>query len=346
MEPIVNWQERILNIDELNRYLNDKDASNLAACVEALIEQQKANWPQLKEGYEALSQIETKRVNIDGSSLIVQHNAKRVRSTAAAVDQTSIAARQCFLCSENLPAEERGIFYDEEYVILCNPFPVLDKHLVIAHKEHVEQKIAGRVEDLLALAFALGDAYFVLYNGPECGASAPDHLHFQALCRAVLPIEETLKAAEPPTEIDCGVCESIERGNFELFTVADAGRSVIVFRGANQFEIVSWIYQIIAALSKATCKAEPMLNIVCYVDRGVYTVLLFPRARHRPACFFAEGEERLTISPGAVDMAGILVVPQHQHYEKIGAQQIEKIFSEVSLRSDLIDEIVSRVCEA
>lgn len=342
----MNWQERILSLDELQPYLGDKEASSLSASVEALIAHQKANWPQLKEGYEAISQIETKRIDIDGSEIVVQHNARRVRSTAAAVDKDSIAARRCFLCSENLPVEERGLFYDEEYVILCNPFPVLDKHLVIAHRQHIEQKIDTRIEELMALAFDLGDEYFVLYNGPECGASAPDHLHFQALSRAVLPIEESLKSSEPPSEADCGVCESMERGSFELFTVDDAGRSVIVFRGANQFEIVPWVYQIIASLSKATLKPEPMLNIVCYVDQGVYTVLLFPRARHRPACFFAEGEERLTISPGAVDMAGIVVVPEHAHYEKIGAAQVEKIFSEVSMSSDAVEELVAQVCEA
>jgi hypothetical protein len=342
----VNWQERILSLDEINQYIGDKDESSISASVEALIAHQKANWQQLKEGYEAFSQIETRNVNIDGSNIVVQHNPRRVRSTAAAVDKDSIAARPCFLCSENLPQEERGIFYDEEYVILCNPFPVLDKHLVIAHKQHIEQKIEGRIEELLALAFDLGDEYFVLYNGPECGASAPDHLHFQALSRAVLPIEETLKAGESPSEADCGVCESMERGNFELFTVTDAGRSVIVFRGANKFELVPWVYQIIASLSKATFKPEPMLNIVAYVDNDVYTVLLFPRARHRPACFFAEGEERLTISPGAVDMAGIVVVPEPEHYKKISAEQIEMIFSEVSLSSDFVDEIVGQVCEA
>jgi hypothetical protein len=342
----VNWQERILSVDEIHQYLDDKDASSLSASVAALIAHQKANWPQLKEGYEAFSQIETRNVNIDGSNIVVQHNARRVLSTAAAVDKTSIAARPCFLCSENLPDQERGIFYDEEYVILCNPFPVLDKHLVIAHRKHIDQKIEGRVEDLLALAFDLGDEYFVLYNGPECGASAPDHLHFQALSRAVLPVEATLKAGEPPSEADCDICESMERGSFELFTIADAGRSVIVFRGANKFELVPWVYRVIDSLSKATFKPEPMLNIVAYVDSGVCTVLLFPRARHRPAAFFAEGEERLTISPGAVDMAGIVVVPEHAHYEKIDAGQIEKIFSEVSLSSDFVDEIVAQVCEA
>jgi hypothetical protein len=342
----VNWQERILSVDEIYEYLDDKDASSLSASVAALIAHQKTNWSQLKEGYEAFSQIETRNVNIDGSNLVVQHNARRVLSTAAAVDKTSIAARPCFLCSENLPDQERGIFYDEEYVILCNPFPVLDKHLVIAHRQHIDQKIEGRVEDLLALVFDLGDEYFVLYNGPECGASAPDHLHFQALSRAVLPIEATLKAGEPPSEADCDICESMERGSFELFTIADAGRSVIVFRGANKFELVPWVYRVIDSLSKATFKPEPMLNIVAYVDSGVCTVLLFPRARHRPAAFFAEGEERLTISPGAVDMAGIVVVPEHAHYEKIDAGQIEKIFSEVSLSSDFVDEIVAQVCEA
>jgi hypothetical protein len=342
----VNWQERILSIAELHQYLEGREASSVANQVEALIAHQKANWPQLREGYEAIAKIETRQFSIDGSNIVVQHNPGRVRSTAAAVDKESIAARRCFLCSENLPVEERGLFFDEEYVILCNPFPVLDKHLVIAHKAHVEQKIDGRLEDLLALAFALGDEYFVLYNGPECGASAPDHLHFQALSRAILPIEESLQTSEPPSEADCGFCESMERGSFELFTVEDAGRSVIVFRGANQFEVVPWVYQIIASLSQATLKPEPMLNLVCYVDRGVYTVLLFPRARHRPACFFAEGEERLTISPGAVDMAGIVVVPEHGHYEKISPGQIEKIFAEVSMSGDVVEEIVAQVCEA
>lgn len=342
----MNWQERIIKAEELRPYLDDANGKQLSAYVAALIAQQKATWPQLKEGYEALSQIQTKQIEIDDSVIIIQHNAKRVTSTAAAVDKASISARRCFLCPDNLPLEEKGITYNDEYVILCNPFPVLDKHLVIAHKDHVEQKIAGRIEDLLALAFDLGDEYFVLYNGAECGASAPDHFHFQALSRAVLPITESLLATEQSSETDCGVCADMERGQFELFTIADAGRSVIVFRGASRVENAAWINQTIDALAKATNKAEPMMNLICYVDRGVFTVLLFPRAKHRPASFFAEGEERLMISPGAVDMAGIVVVPEHKHYERVGAKQIGEIFSEVSLDSDFVDKIVGEVCQA
>lgn len=342
----MTWQERILNADELKPYLSEANADSLAAQVAALLAHQKANWPQLKEGYEALAQIETKGLEVDGSSLIVQHNPKRVRSTSAAVDKTSIAARRCFLCADYLPLEERGVGFGQEYVILCNPFPVLDKHLVIAHKEHTEQTIAGRMETLLTLALELGEEYFVLYNGPECGASAPDHFHLQALSRDTLPIESSLQFSEPPAETDCGVCEDMQRGNFELFTLTDAGRSAIVFRGASRVELSAWIYRVIEGLAEATNKAEPMMNIIAFCERGVFTVLLFPRAKHRPTCFFAEGEDRLVISPGAVDMAGILVVPEHQHYEKLDAAKVYEIFSEVSLSSELVDRIVGQICEA
>ncbi|MBI3649822.1 MAG: DUF4922 domain-containing protein [Acidobacteria bacterium] len=342
----MNWQERILSAEEMKPYLDAANADHLAAQVAALIAQQKHDWPQLHEGYAALAQIDTKRLLVDGSTVIVQHNPKRVRSTAAAVDQSSIAARQCFLCPENLPAAERGIAYEDEFVILCNPYPVLDNHLVIAHRHHLEQKIEGRIETLLGLTGELGEAYFVLYNGAECGASAPDHFHLQALSREGLPIAASLQESEPLTETACGVCEDLQRGNFALFTINDAGRSVIVLRGASRVELAAWLYATIEGLAKATHKTEPLMNLVAYCERGVYTVLLFPRARHRPDCFFAEGEARLVISPGAVDMAGILVVPEHAHYEKLDAEMVAAIFSQVSLPSAYVEEVVGEVCEA
>jgi hypothetical protein len=340
----VNWQERLLTDDDLKPFRNVRSDYPLAVDVAALIEHQKANWQMLGEGYKALSQIETRRIEADGSSVIAQHNPARIRSTAAAVDKASVQARQCFLCAENLPAEEKGIEYNENLVILCNPYPVVDKHLVIAHKNHVEQKIAGHLEELLSLAFDLGETYFVLYNGAECGASAPDHFHLQAGSRAVLPVEEVLKASEPPAEINCDVCEDLARRDFELFTIADFGRSAIIFRGASRIEISTWTNEIIGALAQATGKTEAMMNLVCFFERGIFTLILFPRARHRPACFFAEGEDRLVISPGAVDMAGLLVLPEHADYEKIGAAQIEAIFSEVSLNSEFVEEVVGQAC--
>ncbi len=340
----VNWQERLLTDDELKPFRKIPSDYPLADDVAALIEHQKANWQMLSDGYGALSQIETRRVDADGSSVVVQHNPARLRSTAAAVDKASVQARKCFLCAENLPAQEKGIQYNENLVILCNPYPVVDRHLVIAHKNHVEQKIDGHIEALLSLAFDLGGDYFVLYNGAECGASAPDHFHLQAGSRALLPIEDVLAASEPPSEVECDVCEDMARRDFELFTIADFGRSAIIFRGASRIEISSWTNDMIQALAQATAKPEAMMNLVCFFERGIFTLILFPRARHRPACFFAEGEDRLVISPGAVDMAGLLVMPEHAHYEKIDAAQIETIFSEVSLNIDFVEEVVGQAC--
>jgi hypothetical protein len=336
----------MLSEEELKPFLKSASDYPLAADVAALIDHQKASWPMLAEGYRALSQIETRRIELDGSSVVAQHNPARIRSTAAAVDKASVQARKCFLCSENLPVEERGLEYNENLIILCNPYPVVSNHLVIAHKNHVEQKIDGHLEDLLALAFDLGSDYFVLYNGAECGASAPDHFHLQAASRALLPIEEALAASEPPAEIDCDVCEDLARRDFELFTIGDFGRSAIIFRGASRIEIASWANEIIKALAQATHKPEAMMNLIGFFERGIYTLILFPRARHRPACFFAEGEDRLVISPGAVDMAGILVMPEHRDYEKIDAAQVEAIFSEVSLPVDVVEEIVEQACES
>lgn len=340
----MNWQERLLSAEDLQPFLQGEEAADFSSQVAALIEHQKAHWQSLKEGYEALAQIETKRLELDGSSVVVQHNVKRIRSTAAAVDKASIQARRCFLCAENLPEEEKGIAYDDDYIILCNPFPVLDKHLVIAHRQHVDQKIADRVEALIALARDLGDEYFVLYNGAECGASAPDHFHLQACSRELLPIKDALDESEPPPEEDCNICADMARGNFELFTLSDFGRNVVVFRGANRLELAFWIYRVIEEFRNATGKEEPMINLLCYYHRGVWTALLFPRARHRPAYFFAEGAEQLIISPGAVDLAGLLVTPRHEDFEKITAEQVEDIFKEVSLDAEFVDEIVEKVC--
>ena len=346
----MSWNDRFIGMDELQPYLKGESEDALASRAAALLAHQKATWPALREGYEALSQIETKRLQFDGSTVIVQHNPKRIRSTAAAVDTASVQARRCFLCADNLPAEEKGIPYNDDLVLLCNPFPVLDRHLVIAHRDHVEQKIEGLVDTILALARDLGDDYFVLYNGPECGASAPDHFHLQALSRAGLPIVDTLAETEPAPEHGCDICSDFTRGQLELFTVGDAGRSVVVFRGGSLVEVSIWVERVIAALARATAgvesRKEPKLNLVGYYDKGVGTVLLFPRARHRPACFFVEEPDRLLVSPGAVDMAGVVVVPEHSHFERIGIREIETIFSEVSLDLAAVEEILEEVCVA
>lgn len=340
----MNWDERIVSQRELRAYQEDETDQSLEAGVAALIDQQSETWPLLRAGCDAFAQIETKRVRVEESEVVIQHNPRRIRSTAAPVDKASVENRRCFLCPDNLPKEEKGIVYGDDLVILCNPFPVLDRHLSIVHCEHMPQQIEGNVEVLLSLAHDLGSSYFVLYNGPECGASAPDHLHFQACSRELLPIEEGLYEDEPVMVEDCNYCEETARNSFELFTLGGCGRSVVVFRGGNRDEVAHWVYEVIRELALQTDKTEPLINIICTYDPKRWTAYLFPRARHRPASFYGEGEQRLVVSPGAIDMAGVVVVPEREHFDKIDSEIVAAIFSEVSMNDEIVNDLVDGIC--
>ena len=338
----MRWEDRLITERELSPFLSLNNGGEVAAYADALIRHQKQTWPLLAEGYAAFEAMATKRVRVDGSDITVQCNTRRLRSTAAPVDKESVGARRCFLCPDSLPAEEKAIAYGDELMILCNPFPVLDNHLSIVHRDHVAQQIEGNVEPLLRLARDLSPDYFVLYNGPECGASAPDHLHFQACSRAGLPIEALL-ADDQSEAAHCDYCATAAGEGFELFTLTNGGRTVVVFRGSRGDELAGWIYQTINEFSRESIAREPMVNIVCTYEKNQWTVYLFPRAKHRPACFFAEGAERLLVSPGSIDMAGTVVVPERDHFEKITGERVEAIYAEVSLSEGRVVEVIERV---
>jgi len=342
-ESKVNWGDRIIDENELALYLQEPRERRWAARADALIEQQRATWPLLAEGINALADIETRRVPVAESHVVIQHNPRRLRSTAAAVDKGSIEKRPCFLCAENLPKEEKGLAYGRDLGIFCNPFPVLNKHLTIVHRRHVEQTIHHNFELLLGLAADLAPEYFALYNGPQCGASAPDHLHFQACSRALLPIAAELSAEIAADPAHCEVCEAMPRDQFDLFTMDGCGRSIIVLRGSNLEEIARWFYRIIDELPRPDGHIEPMMNIVCTYERGTFTTFLFPRAKHRPASFFAEGEQRLIVSPGAIDMAGVIVTPRREDFARLDGARVEAIFAEVSLGDTWVNEILERL---
>ena len=157
--------------------------------VEELFKRQARAWPQLAKGVEGLARAKTRSVRIDWFDIFIRHIPHRMASTTASVDRESVAKRPCFLCAENLPSEEEGLQFDNNFTIYCNPFPIVDRHLTIAHREHGLQRIANQFGNMLDLAAAL-EGYFIVYNGPECGASAPDHMHFQAGSRAIVSDRE------------------------------------------------------------------------------------------------------------------------------------------------------------
>lgn len=324
----MSWDARLLTQSDLEPFAAQPLAGNWPAQVNAFIAQQQQTWPQLREATTGLQQVEYRRFTIKGTEVLAQFNPKRLVSTAAKVDVASIQARPCFLCADNLPAEERGLAFGEDLVLLCNPFPVLPKHLVIAARQHTSQAIAATFGSLLDVTRALGQDFFTLYNGPKCGASAPDHLHFQAAEAEQLPLWREL--ARGPLDSWSSIAD------VEAFTLIDSRLNLLGAGGSDRAALLVWFEQALAALAAVTANSEePLLNLLATFKGGRWCVLLLPRQRHRPACYDAPGDARLTISPAAIDLGGVVVVPQPQHFARLTAGSLEQIYAEVTLRDDL-----------
>ena len=289
--------------------------------VEDLFARQLRAWPQFAKGVEGLAKATTRPLRLDWFDIVVRHIEHRKASTTASVDRESIAKRPCFLCAANLPREEEGLQFDKNFTIYCNPFPIVDRHLTIAHKEHGSQRIANQFGSMLDLALAL-DGYFVVYNGPECGASAPDHMHFQAGSRVLFPIEK-------------------DTAGLTGVTVPDYERNVFLFRGRDRFALIDRMDRAIDLLAEITGKhPEPMVNIAVFHERGEWVSYLFPRAKHRPEVFHT-GE--LTVSPASIDLCGIFVVPLARDFDRITGDAIAAIFREVTLPDDQFQEVACKL---
>jgi hypothetical protein len=289
--------------------------------VEALFRRQVRAWPQLATGIEGLALADTRSVRIDWFEVFVRHIPHRMGSTTASVDRESVARRPCFLCAENLPAEEEGLQFNEDFTIYCNPFPIVEGHVTIAHKQHGSQRIENQFGSMLDLAAAL-PGYFVVYNGPECGASAPDHMHFQAGSRRLFPIEN-------------------DTAGLRDIVVPNYARKVFLFRGRDRSALIDRMDRAIELLAKTSGKPEePLVNIAVFQDRAEWIAYLFPRGKHRPEVFYS-GE--LTVSPASIDLCGIFVVPLARDFEKITAESIAAIFREISLPDDPFQEVARKL---
>ncbi len=287
--------------------------------IDRLFQEQVKSWPRLAAGMEGLARAQTRTVRIGWFDVFVRHIPHRVGSTTAAVDRESVARRPCFLCRENLDPEEKGLEFNREFTIYCNPFPIVDRHLTIVHREHRPQRIANQWHPMLEAAKALS-GYFVIYNGPECGASAPDHLHFQAGSRELFPIEKDTAAMSGPA-------------------VTGYARNVLLFRDTDPSRLAGRMEASLGLLASITGKAdEPLVNIVVFHAGNSWTVYLFPRGKHRPDVFHT-GE--LTVSPASIDLCGVFVVPFEQDFIRISAKDIESIFREVTLPDDQFAEVAA-----
>ncbi len=285
---------------------------------------QLAQWPLAKKNYDDLNRVLIKDVAMPGNCLVrVQFNLARMRSSAARVDKKSISERPCFLCAGNLPPEQKKIMFGDSYLVLVNPFPIFRRHLTIALTGHTDQLIMGRFGDMLRIARAL-ENYTVFYNGPRCGASAPDHFHFQAGIRGFMPVEEEVRTL-PRKRI-------IEDGTVVIHAMEGYHRNTLVMEGDSAGDLDRWvtkIYDILQGMQPG--ENEPMLNILAGYYGGIWRVVVFPRGRHRPWQFEAEGEKQILLSPASVDFGGVWITPRQEDYERIDQALIMDIFSQVSL---------------
>ena len=302
--------------------------------IDTLFQDQLQSWPRLARGVEGLKNAQTRPVTIDWFDVFIRHIPHRVASTTAAVDPESIAKRPCFLCAGNLDSEERGIPFNPDYTIYFNPFPIVNRHLTIVHRDHTAQHIAGEVGAMLDIAAAL-PGYFVIYNGPECGASAPDHMHFQAGSRDLFPIEKDT------AEFMSGANVSPLGRNNQLMLVPNYARNVLLFRDGFRSPLIDRVERAVELLSDVTRKRpEPLINIAVFHEGGRWTAYLFPREKHRPQVFHT-GE--LTVSPASIDLCGIFVVPLEKDFTRINGTDIASIFREVSLSDEILKEVVAQL---
>lgn len=303
-------------------------------CLELLAEQKKT-WPELQKAYEYLKNIKVRDLHCTGFSVKIQHNPGRVRSSTANIDNAHINSRPCFLCINNLPEPQKGILYRDAYLILCNPAPVFPSHLTISCLYHRPQAIAEHVDTLIQLAVDLGKQWAVLYNGPRCGASAPDHLHFQAVPSGLMPIEK-----EKSDEKRFFIIREID--GVTISRIHDFGREVITLVGENKPNIVSVFKCILTALTKMLLTDdEPMINAIVQNNEKSLRFFIFPRAKHRPEAFFGTGADRILVSPAVIEMGGVIITPIEKDFERLGASDVEDIYKEVSLGKDVIYEILS-----
>ena len=312
-----------------------EETPQLSDMADGLLERQKKNWSALTEGYAALGAVRLREIRGDGWGVNVQFNPRRIVSSGANLDPESLRRRPCFLCPKNLPPEQQAIRYRDDYLILCNPAPIFPAHWTIAHVRHLPQSLSDHLGTFLRLAADFGPRTTVFYNGPRCGASAPDHLHFQAAPAGLLPAEEEI--LNPRKRIGAR-----RRNGVEISRTAGLGRGILVIEGKEEGSVAAAAGEVIGALGRSTTSdGEPLLNILCTRAGEGWRLILFPRLKLRPAVYFLEGEERFLISPGAVDMGGIIITPREEDFLALTPDLVRGIFREVAFDDAAVETLLT-----
>jgi hypothetical protein len=304
--------------------------------INELFSSQLREWDLAKLNYSQLEKVRTRKLDFGTFEIFVQFNPERIRSSAAKVDPKSIGERPCFLCGKNRPTEQQGLVFENRLTILVNPFPIFRRHLTVPSEFHTDQRIRNNFDTMLSLAVAM-PSYTVFYNGPQCGASAPDHFHFQAGNNGFMPIENdfcngklvALRSSEPGLEI----------WEWEGYL-----RGMITLKGSDRKKLVRVFALLFDRLSETQPdRPEPMLNILVEHSSGIWIIHIIPRKQHRPTQFFNNGNDQILISPAAVDLGGVIITPREEDFNRINKSDIEDIFRQVCFGESELTAILNEV---
>lgn len=303
---MVLWPVGILSVEKALR-------SEIVLRVECLFSSQTRKWPLARKNFSDLRNVRLRSFDHDGYKIYVQCNPARIISTTAKIDKDSIAGRKCFLCPANRPKEQDLIAW-RDYDILVNPYPIFDPHLTIPCREHQPQLIKSHLGDMLDLAHEL-KGWAVFYNGPKCGASAPDHFHFQAVRVANIPLYSDYENLEHED-----VKENVVR-------IKDYSREVLCIEGSRGL-VIETMENLYADLHyDQPDDEEPMMNVVCVWTGRKWRLFVIPRLTYRPSQYF---EGKYVISPGTIEMCGVMIAPKVEDYGNITLDDILDIYRQVS----------------
>ena len=306
--------------------------------IEKFICDQLSVWPMAAENYRNLKKAETRTLPVGGLNVVLQYNPARKISSEAKLDKKSISERPCFLCPENRPQEQYDIDFEgrkgKRYRITLNPYPIFPSHLVISSTDHTPQSIWHRYPDMLDFV-ATNRKYACYYNGPESGASAPDHMHFQGCPRGMMPLENAvdklLGSARSHSELEYLTnLKEAKLYHLNMFT-----RGIFVLRGATPKSVTKLFYRLADCASMTLGgEPEPKFNVISWFEDNEYRSLVIFRSKHRPHNYFSDGPDHLSMSPGCADRGGVMVAPEESDYEKMTPELLSQVISEVSIGED------------
>ena len=299
--------------------------------IHKFVGDQLSRWPLACDNFRALKNVQVREVEVGGLKVKLQFNPARMVSSAAKLTKEDIAKRRCFLCQENRSGEQIMMKFEgrkgKKYHILINPYPIFPDHLVIAKARHTDQSIWHRYIDMLDLARKYADFSF-FYNGPSCGASAPDHHHFQGAPKGLMPLENDVDARLGSLEEVTSV-QDARLYHYDNFT-----NGIFVIRAETAKSAAKLFYRLLDCAPMHEGDSEPRINLFTYYRDGEFRSIVVFRRCHRSHHYFSDGPDHLTMSPGCADMAGVFIVPVEEEFHKITPELLSEMLSEVTISKE------------